>query len=120
MATIYDITGDRFFTPLASKNKKIYMDTILYLHDLINELFEAGENDKNKVINALSEHLNDLVSIRIYEDDSDEEIDSSMDNYSKATHIVNKLEEYGWLVEESIGDGKKLLISIVIATVLYL
>jgi hypothetical protein len=27
---------------------KIYMDTILYLHDLINELFDAGENDKNK------------------------------------------------------------------------
>lgn len=109
MATIYDITGDRFFTPLSSKNKKIYMDTILYLHGLINELFDEGENDKNKVINALSEHLNDLVTIRIYEDDSDEEIDSSMDNYSKATLIVNKLEEYGWLVEESVGDGKKAI-----------
>ena len=57
MASIYEIVGDNFFTPLASKNRRLYVDSILYLHKLINELFEAGENDKNRIIDALAENV---------------------------------------------------------------
>lgn len=109
MASIYDITGDNFFTPLASKNRKIYMESILYLHSLINELFEAGENDKNKIIDALTYHLNDLVSIKIYQENSDEEVENAFDNASKARFIINNLENCGWLVEEVVGDGKRAM-----------
>lgn len=109
MASIYDITGDNFFTPLASKNRKIYMESILYLHGLINELFEAGENDKNKIIDALTYHLNDLVSIKLYQENSDEEIENATDNASKARFIINTLENYGWLIEETIGNGKRAM-----------
>ena len=109
MASIYDITGDNFFVPLASKNRKIYMDSILFLHGLINELFEASENDKNKIVEALTDHLNDLVSIKIYQENSDDEIEDTYDNSSKARFIINTLENYGWLVEEAIGDGKRAM-----------
>lgn len=109
MASIYDITGDNFFTPLASKNRKIYMESILYLHSLINELFEAGENDKNKIIDALTYHLNDLVSIKIYQENSDEEVENVFDNASKARFIINNLENCGWLIEEVVGDGKRAM-----------
>lgn len=109
MTSIYDITGDNFFTPLASKNRKIYLESILYLHSLINELFEAGENDKNKIIDALTYHLNDMVSIKIYQENSDEEVDNVLDNASKARFIINTLENCGWLIEEAIGDGKRAM-----------
>ena len=109
MTSIYDITGDNFFTPLASKNRKIYLESILYLHSLINELFEAGENDKNKIIDALTYHLNDMVSIKIYQENSDEEVDNVLDNASKARFIINTLENCGWLIEEAVGDGKRAM-----------
>lgn len=107
MASIFDITGDNFFTPLSSKNKKIYFDSIFFLHGLINELFESEENEKNKVVDALTRHLNDMVEIPLYDDRSNEEIiDNTNDNLLKARFIINSLENYGWLVEESVGDGK--------------
>lgn len=106
MASIFDITGDNFFTPLSSKNRKIYFDSIIFLHGLINELFEAEENEKNKVVEALTNHLNDMVSIPLYDDKSEEELSDNKDNTSKARFIINSLENYGWLVEEAVGDGK--------------
>ncbi|MCH5180174.1 MAG: hypothetical protein J1F32_03050 [Erysipelotrichales bacterium] len=106
MTSIYDITGERFFTPLSSRNRKVYLDTILFLHKLINVLFEAQENDKSKIIEGLKNHLDDTVSIKIYDDDLDSDEDIELDNYSKACFLINKLEEYGWLAEESIGNGK--------------
>lgn len=109
MSSIYDITGERYFIPLASKNRKIYLDTILYLNKLLNELFESQENDKSKIIEALAYHLDDLVSIKMFSDDSDEEIEFNFDNIAKASYLINKLEDYGWLEEESIGNGRKAL-----------
>ena len=109
MASIYEIVGDNFFSPLASKNRKLYVDSILFLHKLINELFEAGENDKNRIIDALADRLDDMVSIKIYQENSDEEIEDTSDNVGKARHIINVLENSGWLVQESIGDGKKAM-----------
>lgn len=108
MVLLYDIVGERFFAPLASRNRKVYLDTILFLHKLINELFEAEENDKTRVIDALTEHLNDMIDIRLYYDDN-EELTEDLDNRSKAIFLVNKLEDCGWLLEEEIGNGKKTL-----------
>ncbi len=109
MASIYDITGDKFFTPLASKNRKIYLDTILFLHKTINELFESNDNDKSRIINLLTEHLNNMVSINLYNDETNLELEEELDNYSKAMLLVNKLEDYGWLSEEAIGNGTRIL-----------
>ena len=109
MASLYDITGEKFFTPLASKNRKIYIDTILFLHKVINELFETQENDKTKIVDILTERLNDSVSIKLYNDESNDELENEMDNRFKAQLLISKLEEYDWLVEESLGNGKKTL-----------
>lgn len=109
MASLYDITGEKFFTPLASKNRKVYIDTILFLKKVINELFETQENDKSKIVDILTEHLDDSVSIKLYNDDSNDEIENEMDNRFKAQLLISKLEEYDWLIEEPLGNGKKTL-----------
>lgn len=109
MASLYDITGEKFFTPLSSRNKKVYIDTILFLKKVINELFETQENDKTKIVDILTEYLNNQTSIQLYNDDSNDAIEDEMDNRFKAQLLINKLEEYDWLVEEALGDGKKTL-----------
>ena len=109
MASLYDITGEKFFTPLASKNKKIYIDTILFLKKVINELFETQENDKTKIVDILTDYLDNQANIKLYNDESNDEIDTEMDNRFKAQLLINKLEEYDWLVEEALGNGKKTL-----------
>lgn len=109
MVSLYDITGEKFFTPLASKNRKIYIDTILFLKKVINELFETQENDKTKIVDILTEYLNNQTSIQLYNDDSNDAIEDEMDNRFKAQLLINKLEEYDWLVEEALGNGKKTL-----------
>lgn len=109
MATLYDITGEKFFTPLSSRNKKVYIDTILFLKKVINELFETQENDKTKIVDILTEYLNNQTSIQLYNDDSNDAIEDEMDNRFKAQLLINKLEEYDWLVEEALGNGKKTL-----------
>lgn len=109
MASLYDITGEKFFTPLSSRNKKVYIDTILFLKKVINELFETQENDKTKIVDILTEYLNNQTSIQLYNDDSNDAIEDEMDNRFKAQLLINKLEEYDWLVEEALGNGKKTL-----------
>ncbi len=109
MTSLYDICGEKFFTPLASKNRKIYIDTILYLKQVINELFETEENDKSKIVDILANHLDEKVSIKLYNDDSNDEIETEMDNKFKAQLLISKLEEYDWLIEEALGNGKKTL-----------
>ena len=104
MSTIYDITGEKFFAPLASRNRHIYMNVILYLHKVINELFEGNENNKVKIVEMLAEYLEDLAYIKIYSEDSNEEIESK-DSIFKAQFLINRLEDCGWIVEESIGNG---------------
>lgn len=109
MASLYDITGEKFFTPLSSRNKKVYIDTILFLKKVINELFETQENDKTKIVDILTDYLNNQASIQLYNDDSNDAIEDEMDNRFKAQLLINKLEEYDWLVEEALGNGKKTL-----------
>ncbi len=88
MSTIYDITGEKFFAPLASRNRHIYMNVILYLHKVINELFEGNENNKVKIVEMLAEYLEDLAYIKIYSEDSNEEIESK-DSIFKAQFLIN-------------------------------
>lgn len=106
MASIYEITGEKFFTPLASKNRKVYIDAILFLKRIINELFENQENDKAKVVDALTNHLNDLANVRFFNDETGDEVEEFIDNSAKAALIINNLKDYGWLSEESIGNSK--------------
>lgn len=109
MASLYDTTGEKFFTPPASKNRKIYINTILFLKKVINELFETQENDKTKIVDILTDYLNNWANIKLYNYESNDEIDTEMDNRLKARLIINKLEEYEWLDEEALGNGKKTL-----------
>ena len=88
MSTIYDITGEKFFAPLASRNRHIYMNVILYLHKVINELFEGNENNKVKIVEMLAGNLEDLAYIKIYSEDSNEEIESK-DSIFKAQFLIN-------------------------------
>ena len=107
MKSIYDIIGDNFFAPLASKNRRIYLDSILYLHTLINSLFEDEQNEKDIIVAKLAEKLDDMVTIKIYDELTDEEVNNTSDNTNKARFIINTLLNCNWLIEESIGSGKR-------------
>ena len=62
---VFDIVGESYFTVLSSKNRKVYLDSILYLNSLINDLFEANENDKEKIVELLADHLSEKYSVKI-------------------------------------------------------
>lgn len=109
MATIFDIVGENYFSVLASKNRRIYLDSILFLNVLINELFEDGSNDKEIIILKLADYLNDRAFNKLIEENSDDELENTNDSILKAKYIINVLLGYGWLIEESIGNGKKAL-----------
>ena len=104
---IYDFIGEKFFTPLASKNKFIYMDTILFLNRLLSDLDQEQGNFKYRAVEELAIHLEDFHTVNIYNDE-DILIDEK-DNRVKANLIINKLIEYDWLVEESVGNGQRSL-----------
>lgn len=109
MATIFDIVGESYFSVLSSKNRRIYLDSILFLNDLINELFEDGSNDKEIITIKLADYLNDKAFNKLVEENSDEELENTNDSILKAKYIINVLLSYGWLIEESVSNGKKAL-----------
>lgn len=104
MSSFFDITSKRFFIPLASLNKELYLDTIFFLNKLIADLDDGNENDKPLIIKKLSEHLDDLVNIDIYNDETNEQEINIVDNQIKAALLINKLRDYNWIFEEGIGD----------------
>ena len=103
VVNLYDVVGEKFFSPLSSKNRKVYLEVILFLNKLIQSLDEAGENDKNKIIDCLSEHLSDMHNVKFYDDENDEYYE--VDNHVKALIILNRLKEFQWIFEEGLGNG---------------
>lgn len=94
MDNIFDIVGDKFFLPLVSKNKKIYINIIVYLYELISELDESEENDDEKIKESLSRHLEDNVFNIDYEEDMGE-------GESKSSYFIKNLKRYGWIFAEN-------------------
>lgn len=106
---VFDIVGESYFTVLSSKNRKVYLDSILYLNSLINDLFEANENDKEKIVELLADHLSEKYSVKIIDEYTDDEVENIFNNTDRARYILNVLINYGWLIEESVSNGRKAL-----------
>ncbi len=93
--SLFTIIPNNFFSILASKNKEIYAEALLLLHRSIedNDLFIK----KNEFTRNLKDRLNELaltVDISAEEEGEDEEIINHSD---KASFIVRRLEECGWI-----------------------
>ena len=104
MVNLYDVIGEKFFSPLSSKNRRVYLEIILFLNKLIESLDETSENDKEKIIDLLSEHLSDMHNVKLYDDENGQYYE--VDNRMKALIILNRLKEFQWVFEEGLGDGK--------------
>ena len=96
---LFDILPEKYFSLFSSKNKAVYATSLLTLYDLLsNDLIAISKND---FIKALKEKANvSLDRFDILADEDDYEIDDNtiIDTLSsKASFIVRRLEETGWI-----------------------
>lgn len=95
---LFNILPQNFFSILASKNKDIYAEALLLLFQSIedNDLFIK----KSEYTRNLKDRLTDLtlsVDIEAEEEVEDEEDRILVSHADKASFIVRRLEECGWI-----------------------
>lgn len=92
---IYNVIPDKFFSPLASPNKKVYADCIFLIYKLMNSQLAFGI-ERDLIIDCLMDYFNEHQEELVDEDDI-KNIKSSRD---KAGLILRKLYEYGWVDQD--------------------
>lgn len=94
--SLFTILPNNFFSILASKNKDIYAEALLLLYQSIedNELLIK----KNEYIRNLKDRLTEVSQSLVVnvEDDPDDE-EEMINHADKASFIVRRLEEVGWI-----------------------
>ena len=93
---LFELVPDKFYSILTGKNKNIYVVALLTLYSLINS------NDfnvkKEEFIRFLKEKAdNDIKDFSIEEETEFSDFDDSTSISSKASLIVKRLEETGWI-----------------------
>ena len=95
---LFDIIPENYFGLFGGKNKAIYLDSLMVLYNLLES--DEAFIKKSDFIKTLRERAKELESFS-YED---EELDSTEDNSllaetatGKASYIVKRLEETGWI-----------------------
>lgn len=93
--SLFTIIPNNFFSILASKNKEIYAEALLLLHRSIedNDLFIKKSEFTRNLKDRLSE-LSLTIDIAAEEELEDEDVVNHSD---KASFIVRRLEECGWI-----------------------
>ncbi len=98
MTNLFNILPDNYFQIFSGKNKAIYAESLMTLYDL----FENDESliSKADFVKTLKDKNKDLYEFSFEDEEYDGEDDSSLiyDNLSsKASFIVRRLEETGWI-----------------------
>lgn len=95
---LFDIIPENYFGLFGGKNKAIYLDSLMVLYNLLES--DEAFIKKSDFIKTLRERAKELESFS-YED---EELDATEDNSllaetatGKASYIVKRLEETGWI-----------------------
>ncbi|MCH4891156.1 hypothetical protein EZV73_26495 [Acidaminobacter sp. JC074] len=88
---LYNKTGERLFSPLTSKNKRIYVKALMLLYKRFETEWRI---DKSSLIAMLSDALSDQYDIYQF----DEEDDKSYNGFSRL--IINTLAETKWIEYE--------------------
>ncbi len=95
---LFNILPDNYFQIFSGKNKSIYAESLMTLYDL----FESDESliSRNDFIKTLKDKNKNLIDFNFEDEEFDGEDDSTLilDNLSsKASFIVRRLEETGWI-----------------------
>ena len=94
--SLFTILPNNFFSILASKNKEIYAEALLLLFQSIED------NDllikKSEYIRNLKDRLTEVSSHLVIDVEDDPDDEEEMINHAdKASFIVRRLEECGWI-----------------------
>lgn len=101
---IYNVIPDKFFSPLASPNKKVYADCIFLIYKLMNSQLAFGI-ERDLIIDCLMDYFNEHQEELVDEDDI-KNIKSSRD---KAGLILRKLYEYGWVDQDQTKNYEQII-----------
>ncbi|MBE6137796.1 MAG: hypothetical protein E7176_05315 [Erysipelotrichaceae bacterium] len=103
----FDIISDNFFSLLSSKNKRIYLASIL-------QAFKVYENgsilgiDKKVVVDDLVYFLDTNSYLYDVEDEEDEEANPKSKR-ELANYILRRMEECGWIYVDVTNDYEEIL-----------
>lgn len=102
--SLFTILPSNFFSILASKNRDVYAEALILLYRSIesNELLIK----KSEFVRSLKDRLNELageLEIRVEEDEADE--DELINHSDKASYILRRMEECGWVDVEINPDN---------------
>lgn len=103
MNKVFKVINPNFFSCLASPNKEIYLDCLFIIYEQLDSVEDSFQAEREKIVLKLQDYF-DEHHLDIYEFENEkEEIRTSR---AKATSVINKLKETGWIGEEELGNYK--------------
>jgi len=102
MADLYKIIGTSFFKVLSSRNKEVYLECLFLLHNVLDELYQDGENTKPNVTSIIEDFISSKIDTTIYDDD--DSVLNLRSNRDKASYMLNLFIKQKWLFEEDLGN----------------
>lgn len=100
---IFDIVPEKFFTPLSSPSKALYMRIISLIYKLVQNGLSYGI-EREILVDEIEDYLNstdyDIIS------DEEEQINN---NREKASFLIRKLIECGWIYPEATNNYKQII-----------
>lgn len=100
---IFEIVPDKFFTPLASPNKAIYMRIISLVYILVQNGLSYGI-EREILVDEIEDYL-DSAECNIISDEEEQIIN----NREKASFLIRKLIDCGWIYPEATNDYKQII-----------
>ena len=104
---LFDMVPDSFFSLLSSKNKSIYLASILQTF----KVYETGSIlgiDKKIIVDDLVHYLDTHTYLYDVEDDEDEE-SNPKNKRELANYILRRMEETGWIYVDVSNDYEEIL-----------
>ncbi len=101
---LYDIIPDNLFSPLASKNKRLYANGLFVILDAFRQQLKISKDELISMMSA------SLESELMYADFSDEELfENELTLSGKAHFLVRKFRQTGWILLETGADMKEYI-----------
>jgi len=104
MKKLFDIVNPKFFSILSSPNKEFYCECLFKLSEIIDSAESDFETKKEDIVRSLCiffENSNNMKDTIINEDG-----ETYKTLNEKASFVLRKLKDCGWIGEEELGDYK--------------
>ena len=95
---LFDVVPDKFFSILSSRNRVIYYDALMVLHDMFR--FELNIREDDFVASLVS-----ILEDKVFEVEEEDEVqESSLTVSGKARILLNRLIRTGWIDQEFLDN----------------